>query len=592
MIMHRILSITAVAFLFVANALAADEKYPLSAIPDSLKTGCDAVVRLDDVTVTVISDRETNVSNTYVVTVLNEKGASAARFHEMSDEYDKLSDFRAVVYDAAGKVVERGKKSDLIRSEFSGETTLADDNVNYYFTPTCKDYPYTVEYIYTIESKKLVPIYPGFHPVTQTETSTQDAYYRLITPKGFEVLTQEFNPQWKKDVRETPKGTEQCWQIHGMTGLKTERFMPDADTFVPSLYVEPKQFDFNGQKVSNESWAAYGQWMYSLMEGRGELPAELKTKVHALTDNVQSRKGKIEALYRYMCETCRYMNVSLGVGGLQPKTVTDTYRTKYGDCKALVFYLLSMLREVGIESNMCMISTGNERICPDFASHQGINHVILKVPGTDGEETLWLECTNSQLPFGYIHSKMDGHDVIVIADGNSHLETIPAQLPDYHYERNIASLTIAADGNIQGSYRIEQPDEKTETKDYKSHKACTQNSISIDANPFNEGFGKLRTARTYDISIPIAFSELDSIVYALPEGYKMDIAPAAVSESCQFGTFQASYTYNAEKHTVSIVQSLRMNRGTYPRSSATELKRFFDLINKHRKATVMVKAEK
>ena len=580
------------ALLMAATLQAADVKYPVAAIPDSLKAGSNAVVRLDDVTVNVIDDAHADVSSIYAVTVLNENGRSVACFNEITDDYDRLTDFRAVIYDAEGKVVKRVKRNELIRSEYSGENTLADDNVKYVYIPSHSEYPFTVEYTFSIESKKLVSTYPTFFPLSQTEASTQEAHYRLITPKGFEVMTQEFNPQWKKTINETPKGKEQCWHIQGLKAIKYERFMPDADTFLPIVYVEPKQFDFEGTKVSNESWQAYGQWIFSLMEGRGTLPDELKAKVHELTDGLSSRRGKIEALYKYMCETCRYTNVTLGIGGLQPKTVADTYRTKYGDCKALVFYLLSMLREIGIESNMCLISTNYERICPDFALHRGINHVILKVAATADEESLWIECTNSKLPFAYIHSDMDGHDVVVIANGNSHIETIPEQSADYHYERNIATLSIAADGEITGNHIIEKEGEEAETKDYKTRKSNTQNSISVDVNPFNEGYSKLRMPRTYDIALAMSCSEYDSVVYSLPKDFEVDIIPAAANESSPFGTFNANYTYNADEHALVSVQRLQWHKGISSKSEATALKRFLDVINKHRKATIIIRRKK
>lgn len=41
-----------------------------------------------------------------------------------------------------------------------------------------------------------------------------------------------------------------------------------------------------------------------------------------------------------------------------------------------------------------------------------MNHAILQVPLP--EDTLWLECTNPQLPFGYVHSGIAGHDALLI----------------------------------------------------------------------------------------------------------------------------------------------------------------------------------
>ena len=582
-----------VSAVVATTAWADDARYPVSAIPDSLKTGCDAVVRQSEQTVTVASPTEFEVVVTEVVTVLNKNGVSAAAFSVTTDDFEKLSDFRGAIYDAAGKEVERIKRSNLLRSEYSGQHTLADDNVNFLYKPEQKEYPYTVEYSFKMTRKKLTQTYPSFIPLPATETSVMSASYKLITPKGMEVLTQEYNPCWTMTTDENAKTktTERVWKVAGLRGMKEDQYMPPRERFLPMLFVEPKLFRFDDQVVSNESWESYGQWISHLMEGRGALPPELQSKVHELTDNLTARRDKVKALYEYMCENCRYMNVSLGIGGLQPKPVADTYRTKYGDCKALVFFMLSMLREIGIESNMCLISTKNVRINPDMAAHQGINHVILKVPAAGDEETMWVECTNSQLPFGYIHNSMDGHDVIVIADSKSHLETIPEQTPDYHQTRITGTLNVAATGEILGKWSVEEPDEEAKTKDYKSRKAASQNKIMVEANPFNEGFGKIRTSRKYDIYKSLAYSEYDSITYKLPENYEVDLAPMGADEKCPFGSFVATYKYDAEQHTLTIVQHLQMFRGAFPKTAATEMKRFYDLIGKHRKATVMLKSK-
>ncbi len=70
------------------------------------------------------------------------------------------------------------------------------------------------------------------------------------------------------------------------------------------------------------------------------------------------------------------------------------------------------------------VNTRNPVIHKDFASVNQTNHVILKVPDPSGD--LWLECTNTDIPFGYIHQDIAGHDAIVYSDGTATIEKIPS----------------------------------------------------------------------------------------------------------------------------------------------------------------------
>ena len=82
-----------------------------------------------------------------------------------------------------------------------------------------------------------------------------------------------------------------------------------------------------------------------------------------------------------------------------------------------------MLKELGIASTYTIISTTNERLLPDFSSANQMNHVILQVPLP--QDTLWLECTNPSLPFGYVHQDIAGHDALLIEPDGGKMCRLP-----------------------------------------------------------------------------------------------------------------------------------------------------------------------
>jgi transglutaminase-like putative cysteine protease len=129
------------------------------------------------------------------------------------------------------------------------------------------------------------------------------------------------------------------------------------------------------------SWKDFGKFVYSLKVGRDQLPDNIKQTVHQLADGLTDPKQKISRLYEYMQKNTRYVGIQLGIGGWQPFDAKYVATNGYGDCKALVNYMYSLLKEAGINSYYTLVRAGKyaNYITTEFPSQQ-FNHVILCVP--------------------------------------------------------------------------------------------------------------------------------------------------------------------------------------------------------------------
>ena len=353
-----------------------------------------------------------------VTTIQNEQGASLANFVCACSKNDKLSDFKGQVVDASGKVIRKFKESDLKRTEYS--PYLAIDDYQMYLEYTPPTYPITIIYEWTMDSRDNLIEFPRFCPLSDYDVALKKAVYRLAFPKDMQIRHSLKNIAQDVSITQVSQDTQLLTlELADLPAFQEEAYARPLHERLPIAYFAPTDFVYYGTKGSLRNWNDYGKWEYSLIEGSDALPETLRQKLHQLTDNLTSKREKVEVLYHELEKTTRYVAVLLGIGGQKPMPAATVSKSGFGDCKGLSNYMRAMLKEIGIASNYIPISTTNYRLLPDFASAGQMNHVILQVPLE--KDTLWLECTNPQLPLGYVHEDIAGHDAIEVNEHGGRL---------------------------------------------------------------------------------------------------------------------------------------------------------------------------
>jgi hypothetical protein len=82
--------------------------------------------------------------------------------------------------------------------------------------------------------------------------------------------------------------------------------------------------------------------------------------------------------------------------------------------------------------------------------------------------------------------------------------------------------------------------------------------------------------RKFDIKIPYAFTDVDSVEITIPAGYTAESIPANVHIDTKFGSYSTTITINERK--ISYVRNLQRNSGRYPATDAVLLADFFSKI--------------
>ncbi|MBO4464326.1 MAG: DUF3858 domain-containing protein [Prevotella sp.] len=570
-------------------------------------TAQNAVV--EESVVDVVCDSRTHAIQNFkeVTTILNEHGADLATFVCSCSKNDKLTAFKGQVTDSSGRVIRKIKESELKQTEYSPYLAIDDYKVYYDYTPPV--YPVTITYEWAIDSHDNLIEFPSFCPQTDYDVSVKRASYTLTAPKELAVRHALQNIDKTVNVSENSNGSQiLSLELSDLPALKYEPYSRPLRERLPMAYFAPTDFTYYGTQGSMKDWTEYGKWEYSLINGSEILPDAVCHELHQLTDDLKTDREKIEALYQRLEKTTRYVAILLGIGGQKPASAADVCKSGFGDCKGLSNYMRAMLKEVGIPSNYITISTSNRRLLKDFASVGQMNHVILQVP-LQGD-TLWLECTNPQLPMGYVHEDIAGHNAIEVSKAGGRLVQLPVYadsanlmhskisiqldskgaadvslLQDSHnwqYENNIPLMKMDEKDRhktLQRMIRVPQAeigrmdvkeDGATITVDAEvrsqRYATVTGQRLFVPICPIHNGYSTPPTLpnRQEDIYLKAGYLDRDEITLTIPEGYDIEARPNDISIEHPFGRF--SFTIRSEGNEIHIQNSLLMKSGTYDKS--------------------------
>lgn len=574
-------------------------------IPDSLKRGACSVVRDYSVEFVQKSATEGEAQFRKTVTVLNAEGLEGAVFIHVDGHFSKLKKFKGSISNSQGKQVVKLRQSDLKESTLS--TGLASDSRTFYYECPPYAYPFSVTYEWTCNYSNGMLVYPGFYPQMSYNQSVQDASYRLSVPAGVDVIYRS------NRIGQAPAVTAQGeYKTYAWSGIRLAATHPayngDVRSVIGYIESEPTAFECDGYEGRQDTWKNFGLWMNRLLQGRGTLPDGEKQKIIAMTRNAASPVEKARILYDYLARNTRYVSIQLGIGGWQPIDAATVCRTKFGDCKGLTNYMKAMLAVAGIPSVYTCISVDEERLCAHLPGVHQMDHAILCVPLS--ADTLWLECTNAYLPFGYVHSDIAGHDALLVDDDGGRLVRLPAYPDRCHRQSFHTRMQLDAQGGMKGvmtqcnsmryyeqtlsllsmneKQRVRALGERlpgnpphisglsvTERKDSVPQLTCrfeiegrggtvNGNRIFLTVNPFRR---RLSASPAASHAYPLYLTEgsllTDTIEVQLPAGYVPERIPKPVSLSQPFGTFVSNVTVHDGR--LLVCQSMLVRKGTYPR---------------------------
>lgn len=607
--------------------LSAQIQFSSMLIPEELKKNANAVIRYSEDVFDIESPGKAIYSESYAITVLNEKGDDWAEFYRGYDKHRKILSAEGFLYDGMGKQLKKVRLKDMSDFSATSDINLIDDSRVKHHNFGHTSYPYTVEYKVKTEFTSTM-FFPNFAPLPGTLVSTEKSSFIVNAPSDYLVRYKTFNVPFEPSIK-TVGGKKQFeWKFASIPAIRREIFSPPLHEKVPYISFAPSKFKIDNYEGDMTSWADFGKFIHALREGRDNLPEATRAKVKEIASQHSTDKEKVAALYKYLQKNTRYISIQLGIGGFQPFDAKDVAEKAYGDCKALTNYMATMLKEVNIPSYYAVIRAGeNERQIQDDFPSQQFNHVILCVPLQ--KDTMWLECTSQTLPPGYLSGfTSDRYALLVDEKGGKLVRT-----PYYGLNDNIQSRHIKGKVDLNGHLKVQsksfykgaQQDDlhqiinaltKEQTKKYLKNEfdlatyeinnfkyeerhdgiPSIEETLDLDVSNYATVSGKrlfvlpnimtrllfkpsMNEERKDDIWISSEFIEIDSVQIEIPEGYTIESSPKDETISSQFGKYSSKTIIDG--NTIVYYRRLESYKGKF---KASEFKDFYDFYNSVYKA--------
>lgn len=625
-------------FVLLPTILLAQD-YKTTLIPDSLKYNADAVMRFEELHITIKGIDRAVVKHKWAITILNENGDHFSFYSNYYSNLRSLSDISGKLFDTEGKLIQKIKKKDIGDVSATDESTLLSDSRAKYFAFHCKNYPYTVEFE-DEEDYNGIYILPNWQPIEKAYLSLQQSKFIVETPLDYNLRYKQINYLGNPIITNKNSILTYAWEITNKISFQAEKWQPPINELTTKVLVAPKRFSIGGYSGDMSTWDGLGKFLLTLNKGRNELPDNIKQEVHTLTDKLTTKQEKVYILYNFLQQNTRYISIQLGIGGWQPLEAKFVGEKKFGDCKALSNYMVAMLKEAGVNACYVVVKSGSGNhfnLIEDFSAPYYFDHVIACVP--DKKDTIWLECTDQTMSCGYTGSFTDNRKVLMVTDTGGTIVTTPHYSINENRGINNVHASVSNDGTLSAevisiytgllqedlhdlyyhatqkqrdkyyNHSLNLPTYKVENINYKESKgripeieehisitslnyaSVTGKRLFIQPNLFSK-LEKLTTdkPRKFDIVIDESHIAIDTIALEIPKGYSLESMPKNVSINNKFGFY--SIEYSIKDNLITTIRKHTENENRFPASEYLELAKFYEQMYKADRAKmVFVKDE-
>jgi transglutaminase-like putative cysteine protease len=319
-----------------------------------------------------------------------------------------------------------------------------------------------------------------------------DYRFRLSAPVGFELRTVGAA---LASHQEEVNG-RQVWSIQGASAV-----VPVDEQAIDQLAVWPH--------IVGSSLQSHAQLVQAYVQ-KNRLQAEVTPDAlklaQRLTWGLQLPQAKAQAIYEWVRDNIRYVDIGLGSSGWQAHGADWILARRLGDSKDHALLMQVLLKAVDVQAVPALINTAGQYRLPELPSRHSFNHVIVYVP----EFNLFADSTSTASAWGELPwLEQDRPVAVALAEGARILQT-PAGTPEQNTLVSRSRWKIDANGNATLDLQVDATGysalELQDRLQFQGSQAGNQLVRHIVQDSGFKGTGKLQKARASGASLPFSLA--------------------------------------------------------------------------------------
>jgi transglutaminase-like putative cysteine protease len=219
-------------------------------------------------------------------------------------------------------------------------------------------------------------------------TTVRRSRFLVDVPDDLDLKISEHNLNFTRHETTADHRKTYVWATSDVAWVKPELYAPPADSNDLGMYVAVS---------TPATWSDVGKWYAELAHDRFKPTPAVIDSVRRVVAKSTTRQDSILALHRWVSQDVRYVSLSLGIGGYQPRAPEAVLSTGFGDCKDKATLLITALGVIGVPAYPVLLGAGYspDRQLPTIGA---FNHEIVAIPQASGYQ--YVDPTSDVSPFG------------------------------------------------------------------------------------------------------------------------------------------------------------------------------------------------
>lgn len=399
------------------------DPYDAPTQPEDVFVGGGRCVLLDDTQVN-LSGPERAWHGHYAERVMTTAGAErAAQFSVAFDPSCETVEIHFVRVRRGATVIDHCKPEafEVFRRERSLERLVFDGRLTVHLVIPDVRPGDIVETSYTISGGN--PILQGKHGAWiafEWNPAMLETRHRVISRADRPIHFRAVNGAPSPEVIERDGLVDRRWRVQ-------RRQAPELEDLTPPWAITAAEVQF----TEFETWAEVAALFTPLYNTDQALPEDLEAAIAAIAAAHESPAARAAETLRFVQTNLRYLALSIGEGGLQPRAIETAWTSRYGDCKDAARLYVAIARRLGLDACPALVNTRQgESLEGWLPTASAFDHCIVRV--VVGEKVHWLDPTrrNQAGRLDRIHHAYFGWALPLTADADR-LESMGPLAPEY-----------------------------------------------------------------------------------------------------------------------------------------------------------------